>query len=400
MAKATFQDWSTTANSNTDVGGINIAEGCPPSNINNAIREVMAQLRAGVDGEVVYSAKSANYTAVATDNNAYFRFTAAATLSLTAAATLGANWHCFVQADGGNVLIDPNSSETINGSATMLLVSGQSAYIICDGTNFFAIGPQISTVDKGAVINGNFLVNQRVVSGSVVLAAGVYGHDMWKAGSGGCTYTFSTSGGSTTITISAGTLVQKIEGRNLRTGTYTLAWAGTAQGKIGAGAFSASGVTGSITGGTDTTIEFNTGTLSQVRMQRGTQQFQFVPFEVDLQRCKRFYQKSYEYTVAPGASPVFEGTASVRRQAASETATVFSESLQTEMVSAPTVVWYSPNTGNSARLYNASAAVNVIVTGTSTAAPTSTKKLGVPLHAAEGAAGAIIVGQWTAEATW
>ena len=30
---------------NTDVGGINIAENCPPSNINNAIREVMSQIK-------------------------------------------------------------------------------------------------------------------------------------------------------------------------------------------------------------------------------------------------------------------------------------------------------------------------------------------------------------------
>ena len=35
-------DWSTTAGSNTTVAGINIAEGCDPGNVNNAIRAVMA----------------------------------------------------------------------------------------------------------------------------------------------------------------------------------------------------------------------------------------------------------------------------------------------------------------------------------------------------------------------
>ena len=39
-------DWSTTADNNTSVGGINIAEHCPAKNINNAIREVMAQVKA------------------------------------------------------------------------------------------------------------------------------------------------------------------------------------------------------------------------------------------------------------------------------------------------------------------------------------------------------------------
>lgn len=40
-----FSDWSTTASANTTVGGIDIGEGCPPSNLNNAIREVMAEVR-------------------------------------------------------------------------------------------------------------------------------------------------------------------------------------------------------------------------------------------------------------------------------------------------------------------------------------------------------------------
>lgn len=38
-------DWSTTASSNLTVGSENIAENCPPGNLNNAIREVMAQTR-------------------------------------------------------------------------------------------------------------------------------------------------------------------------------------------------------------------------------------------------------------------------------------------------------------------------------------------------------------------
>jgi hypothetical protein len=39
---ATFADWSATASSNTTIAGINIAEGCPPGNINNVIREIAA----------------------------------------------------------------------------------------------------------------------------------------------------------------------------------------------------------------------------------------------------------------------------------------------------------------------------------------------------------------------
>ena len=48
MAKDKISQYSSTsagANLNTDIAGINIDEGCPPSNINNAIRTLMAQIR-------------------------------------------------------------------------------------------------------------------------------------------------------------------------------------------------------------------------------------------------------------------------------------------------------------------------------------------------------------------
>ena len=45
MAKNKISEYSSTASNNTDIGGINIAEGCAPSGINNAIRELMAQLK-------------------------------------------------------------------------------------------------------------------------------------------------------------------------------------------------------------------------------------------------------------------------------------------------------------------------------------------------------------------
>ena len=40
-----ISEYSTTNSDNTDIEGINVAEGCPPSSINNAIREVMVHLK-------------------------------------------------------------------------------------------------------------------------------------------------------------------------------------------------------------------------------------------------------------------------------------------------------------------------------------------------------------------
>jgi microcystin-dependent protein len=49
MSKNTINQYSLVASNNTDVGGINIDEGCSPANLNNAIRTLMAQLKAFQD---------------------------------------------------------------------------------------------------------------------------------------------------------------------------------------------------------------------------------------------------------------------------------------------------------------------------------------------------------------
>lgn len=54
MAKNKVSEWSSNPANNTDVGAIDIAEGCAPSGINNAMREMMAQIKdmqAGTDGD-------------------------------------------------------------------------------------------------------------------------------------------------------------------------------------------------------------------------------------------------------------------------------------------------------------------------------------------------------------
>ena len=50
MSKTKISEYSSTAADNTDIGGVNIAEGCPPSSINDAIRTQMSQLKEFLDG--------------------------------------------------------------------------------------------------------------------------------------------------------------------------------------------------------------------------------------------------------------------------------------------------------------------------------------------------------------
>ena len=183
-------------------------------------------------------------------------------------------------------------------------------------TVVYEAGGIVSGLGKNKIINGNPLINQRAVSGTVVLAAGIYGHDRWKAGASGCTYTFATSNNVTTLTISAGSLVQVVEGLNLQSGAVVLGWNGTAQGKIDAGSYGASGVTGTAVGGTNMSVEFGTGTLSLVQLETGSirSNFEQRPYGMELALCQRYYYRS----AAQGVTLVFGGVGYNRTTTAAE----------------------------------------------------------------------------------
>lgn len=52
MAKNSVTDWSEISGNNLDIEGINLSENMPPSYVNNAIREMMAQIKQWKDGSI------------------------------------------------------------------------------------------------------------------------------------------------------------------------------------------------------------------------------------------------------------------------------------------------------------------------------------------------------------
>jgi hypothetical protein len=177
--------------------------------------------------------------------------------------------------------------ETLFGTGGLLGTTGTPA----DARAALGIGPVIS--NRNRLINGGFGINQRGVSGSVVLAAGAYGHDRWKAGSGGCTYTFATTGGVTTITIVSGSLMQVVEPANVDGGAFCLSWTGTATGRLNnTGAYASGPLTGTLTGGVSAYAEFTTGTLANVQLEPGSipTPFERRPIALEQSLCQRYYQ--------------------------------------------------------------------------------------------------------------
>jgi len=123
---------------------------------------------------------------------------------------------------------------------------------------------------KNKIINGNFGINDWAYVSGAAIAASAFGHNRWKAGTSGCTYTFTQAKASTTITITAGSLIQTIEDANVEGGTYTLSWTGTATAKVNGGTAAASPIT--VTGlaaDTAITVELLTGTVGLVQVETG-----------------------------------------------------------------------------------------------------------------------------------
>ena len=170
------------------------------------------------------------------------------------------------------------------------------------------LGAGNATAFKNRLIDAGFIINQRGYTSGTSLSSGSYGHDRWKGGASAGTYTFTqgSAGVPITITITAGSIQQVIEGCNMpEGGTYVLSWTGTAQARYNGGSYGASplAVTG-ITAGSNVTIEFNTGTLSYPQLEVGSTatSFDYRPYGTELQLCQRYYQRQSGFLAIAGSS--------------------------------------------------------------------------------------------------
>jgi hypothetical protein len=134
MAKTKISEFSTTAADNTDITNINIAEGCSPANLNNAVRSLMALLKDQQTGS------SGDPFTVAGTLVASGQALASGTLNVTGAfqldGTAGASGQVLLSAGGSNT---PTWGSAIP-SGGIIIWSGSSAsipsgWLLCDGTN-------------------------------------------------------------------------------------------------------------------------------------------------------------------------------------------------------------------------------------------------------------------------
>lgn len=132
-----------TGNNTPTAGGVTYGDGSTYANTAAGIAGQFLQsagsgtpVWAAAGASVVRSTKTANYTLVAGDKgNLVVATSGTFTFAFTAAATLGDGWFCYLQNSGtGDITLDPNASETIDGLTSYIMYPGEVRLVQCDGT--------------------------------------------------------------------------------------------------------------------------------------------------------------------------------------------------------------------------------------------------------------------------
>jgi hypothetical protein len=188
MAKTKVSEWSATPANNTDVGGIDINEGCAPSGINNAIRDMMAQIKdmqTGADGDnfvVGGNLTVTGTTTLSTDLPIVSGGTGASTAA-DARTNLGL----------GTISTQAANNVTITGGS----ITGITDLAVADG------GTGASTLSANAVLLGNGTSALQTVapstSGNVLTSNGTTWTSATPAGGIGIGQTWQDVTGSRSI---------------------------------------------------------------------------------------------------------------------------------------------------------------------------------------------------------
>jgi hypothetical protein len=195
---------------------------------------------------------------------------------------------------------------------------------------------------RNLLINADGIINQRVyVSGTNTTAGNEYIFDRWRVVTLGQNLTFADSNGKRTMTCPAGGLEQVVEGTWLQSGTYVISWEGTATCTVG-GTARTNGEAFAITGGSNVTVKFSSGTLANPQLEIGEvpTPFDWQPFDLELWRCLRYYEKSYEIDTAIQADASNGILLKVTK--ASNTTTLIGASVEFKVIkrATPTIITY------------------------------------------------------------
>jgi len=160
------------------------------------------------------------------------------------------------------------------------------------------VGGLGSLSGRNLIINGDFQINQREYVSGAALGSGAYGFDRWKVNAA-TNLTFTTAPQGQPVTVMPSRSVQQIiERAEVVADNYVLSWEGTATARaynFGATVptYATSPLTLTLDGSANVMVEATDGTLSKVKLERGSvaTPFQARPWSDELRLCMRYYNR-------------------------------------------------------------------------------------------------------------
>lgn len=163
-------------------------------------------------GNVPISSRTSNTILGGSDSGTFIDITSGTfSQTFTAAATLGGGWNCIIRNSGtGDITLDPNGGELIDGLTSYIMYKGETRQIFCSGTAFTTI--VLSPFYKVFTASGTFVKAPGYNNfGGIFWNGGASGDkDAVEAdgGAGGGSFPFAIPatlfGASETITVGAG----------------------------------------------------------------------------------------------------------------------------------------------------------------------------------------------------
>jgi len=181
MAKNLITDWDVTPSNNSDIAGVNIAEGCPASGINDAIRTLMAQVAtwlAAATGPLLrVAANTIGNGTLIQDGAGTSRYIGYRALPLTSKSTS----YQIALTDVGQG-ISTNAGVTVPPNATTAFAIGDTIVIYNNSASGITItqGSGVTLRLVGTATSGNRSLPQRGLC--TLLKVGT---DEWVASGGG-----------------------------------------------------------------------------------------------------------------------------------------------------------------------------------------------------------------------
>ena len=125
-------DYSTTAGNNSTISGVNVAEGCSPAGINNAIRQMMADVRAFYDATPLIAGTptvSGNWTV-----SGAWTITGNMKFNDNVKAIFGTGSDLQIYHNGSNSFVEDAGTGTLSLKGSIVQITGTSDEVLVRGT--------------------------------------------------------------------------------------------------------------------------------------------------------------------------------------------------------------------------------------------------------------------------